>query len=82
LKSSLTARVPNEPRKLCCGHYGTFQGNLRGSPVSGTVFRLLGLLAGHYWLGISAPGFDLDYWRLTIWPVGEVRIRAVLTLGT
>jgi hypothetical protein len=115
LKSS-PAQVPDEPGKLCCGRYWTFQGNLRGSAVSGTVVdptgaavsgarvqveveghakilreihandkgqcHLRGLPQGHYWLGISAPGFELDYWRLTIWPAGEVRIRAALTVGT
>ncbi|MGO9097395.1 MAG: carboxypeptidase-like regulatory domain-containing protein [Bryobacteraceae bacterium] len=46
-------------------------------------FRLLLLQPGTYWLGVSAPGFNLHIWELKIVrSLGVVKLRAVLSLGT
>jgi hypothetical protein len=46
-------------------------------------FRLLLLQPGTYWLGVSAPGFNLHIWGLKIErPLGVVKLRAKLSIGT
>lgn len=43
----------------------------------------LALKPGQYWLGISYPGFNLHYWRLTVsHAAGPVQIKVGLTFGT
>ena len=45
-------------------------------------FHLRGLPKGEYWLGVSAPGFNLHYWQLTIsHSFGEAKIQPALTPG-
>jgi hypothetical protein len=46
-------------------------------------FQLRGLPVGQYWLGFSAPGFNLHYWHLTIARFrGGPCVWVALSLGT
>jgi hypothetical protein len=45
--------------------------------------RVRGLTSGEYWLGTSALGFNLHYWRLTISSFrGWKKLRVTLSPGT
>ena len=46
-------------------------------------FEVRGLRPGHYWFGVSAPGFNLHIWDLVVprWRISK-RINPSLTLGT
>jgi len=46
-------------------------------------FRLPKLRPGHYWLGVSADGFNLHVWDLRIVRLGWMKmLRPKLTIGT
>jgi len=46
-------------------------------------FRLKGLHEGEYWLGVSAPGYNLHYWHLTVsHSFGEAAVQLALSPGT
>src|SRR5258708_6533757 len=45
-------------------------------------FKVRGLPAGQYWVGFSAPGFNLHYWHLTVARFrGRPYLQVALSLG-
>ena len=46
-------------------------------------FKLSGLRSGEYWLGVSSPGFNLHYWRLSKSRSHATKVlRVALSVGT